>query len=96
MTSLKMRDNMNQHGYYGCGAVKGSSPPRLSCGEIEKLQSGRRVVVTWDGGNGPHLYEVVEERVHPHDMEKMWLKDRVCRVKVSDLLEYPCNYVSLP
>jgi hypothetical protein len=33
--------------------------PPLTDEEIERLQSGDRVVIIWAGGNGPHEYDVV-------------------------------------
>ena len=59
---------MNTHGNHGSAAPHGSTPPRLSESEIRGLKSGQRVVVTWDGGNGPHLYEIVEESYDPYGM----------------------------
>lgn len=84
------------HGYSGSAAVHGSSPPRLSVPRIMNLLSGRRVVVTWDGGNGPHLYEIVEESMDVDTMNLLHNKTHICRVKVSELLDSHCNYVSLP
>lgn len=33
----------------------------LTVEQIKALKPGQRVVVTWNGGNGPHEYEVVHD-----------------------------------
>ena len=32
--------------------------PLLSQAEVDALPTGTRVIITWSGGNGPHIYTV--------------------------------------
>jgi hypothetical protein len=86
---------MNTHGHHGIEALCGTMPRRLNHSDISLLKPGTRVHVTWDGGNGPHLYKIVEDHTHQHDMWAEHNRTRVCPTRVVDLLDdYSC-YVSL-
>ena len=43
----------------GDGGMELSDP--LTMGEVEDLVDGTLVVITWSGGNGPHVYEKVSD-----------------------------------
>jgi len=58
---------MNCHGRYGIPALCGTQPPRLSAEEIAALPNGTRIIVTWDGGNGPHEY-VIRNDLDAHEI----------------------------
>lgn len=75
-----------------CGSIKeeyGMSPPRLSPDEILALQEGEEVIVTWHGGNGPHLYSIYHD---PHDLSR-W--DEPLGVSREELIT-SARYVSRP
>ncbi len=61
------RYGLDCHGRHGSAAPHGSTPPRLSKSDVRALADGALVVVTWSGGNGPHLYQICADIVHPHD-----------------------------
>ncbi len=87
---------MDSHGHTGSACEEGSSPPRLTRDEIALLKVGDVVHVTWDGGNGPHSYKVVEDSMSYLDMCDMHNKTHVCPVRPTDLLDDFGCYVSLP
>lgn len=79
------------HGRHGSAAIHGSSPPLLDRADIEALPDGALVVVTWSGGNGPHLCRIVaegsDERARYGEKPTGWTR--------SDILD-EASYVSLP
>jgi hypothetical protein len=42
-------------------APKGSAPPALTPAQVMELPAGTLLAITWDGGNGPHCYELCDE-----------------------------------
>jgi hypothetical protein len=78
-----------RHGYTGSAADKGSSPPALSCQEVKALPERTRLVITWEGGNGPHLYEMVDLLT-----DREWNRDHPQVTRTQVLRE--AGYVSLP
>lgn len=50
----------------------------LTHGQLRRLKTGDRVVVLWEGGNGPHEYEVLIKDGVPHVWQpwrKTWTED---------------------
>ena len=83
--------SLTSHGMYGIPDMVGSSPHALSPSDVVTLNVGTEVVITWEGGNGPHLYEIMDEGVHDIALAL----GHPCGVKISQILA-DAGYVSLP
>jgi hypothetical protein len=82
---------MDRHGTHGIPELCGTKPNRLTTEQIRSLKTGDKVIVTWDGGNGPHLYEI------RNDLDDWTLYRTAGATSTADLLEYKSpHYVSLP
>ncbi len=82
-----------KHGEHGITKYCNTSPSQLSFKEISELKNGDRIIITWDGGNGPHEYEI---RNDIDSWERYHSLTNVIRIK--DLLDYDgiSAYISRP
>ena len=82
---------MDSHGMHGIRELCGAKSERLTTDQISLLKTGDFIIVTWDGGNGPHLYEI------RNDLDPWALCRTTGATSVGELLKFNLpHYISRP